>query len=152
MREKERNTQLKIVLISDHAGFPLKKDLIRYFNLKEYLVKDLGPEDDSKPIAYSSQGIKLGKFIAKKPDYLGVAICGSGLGISMGANRVKGARSARITSIADAKVAKKHNNANILSIGGRITTTKKAVDMFNAFIREDFEGGRHIKRIEKLDK
>lgn len=152
MREKERNTQLKVVLISDHAGFALKKELIRYFNLKEYAVKDLGPEDDAKPLAYSSQGLKIGKFIAKHPDYLGVAICGSGLGISMGANRIKGARSARITSIADAKLAKKHNNANILAMGGRITTTKKAVDMFNAFIREDFEGGRHIKRIEKLDK
>lgn len=69
----------------------------------------------------------------------------------MAANRVKGVRAARVTSIADAKMAKKHNNANILVMGGRITQTKKAVDMFNAFVREDYEAGRHEDRIRDLD-
>lgn len=143
---------MKIAIASDHGGFELKQELIRYFNLKKYDVKDLGPETDEKPISYSKQGIKLAKHITKNEDVLGVAICGTGIGISIAVNRVPGVRGARITSIADAKMAKKHNNANILVIGGRITTTKKAVDMFNAFIREEFEGGRHIKRLEALDK
>ena len=143
---------MKIAISSDHGGYELKEELIRYFQLKKYTVKDLGPDTDAKPASYSKQGIKLGKYITKHEDTLGIVVCGTGIGISIAANRVKGVRAARITSIADAKLAKKHNNANVLAMGGRITTTKKAVDMFNAFVREEFEGGRHVKRINDLDK
>lgn len=143
---------MKIAIASDHGGFELKQELIRYFELKKYDVKDLGPETGEKSISYSKQGMKLAKYVTKHEGVLGVAVCGTGIGISIAVNRINGARGARITSIADAKMAKKHNNANILVLGGRITTTKKAVDMFNAFIREEFEGGRHNKRLEDLDK
>lgn len=143
----------KIIIASDHGGFELKEELKKYFELKGYQFKDLGPDNGEKSISYAKQGLKLAKEVAKKPeDYLGIAICGTGIGISMAVNRIKEVRGARITSIADAKMAKKHNNANVLVFGGRITTTKKAVDMFNAFIREDFEGGRHIPRICDMDK
>lgn len=141
----------KLILASDHAGFKMKQDLKTFFEKKGYDVEDLGPETDENSISYAKQGLKLAEHIAKHPDELGIAICGTGLGISIAANRIKGVRAARVTSISDAKLAKRHNNANILAIGGRITQTKKAVDMFNAFVREDFEGGRHIKRLEDLD-
>lgn len=143
----------KIVLASDHAGFKLKEEVKRYLVLKGYEVIDLGPDNDETPISYAKQGIKIGKEISKsKNKKMGIAFCGTGLGMSFAVNRVKGVRGARITSIADAKMAKKHNNSNILVMGGRITTTKKAVDMFNAFVREDFESGRHNQRIADLDK
>lgn len=142
----------EIVIASDHGGFELKEELKRYFELKGYKIKDMGPKTDEKPVSYATQGLKLGKFVSAHPDTLGIAICGTGLGISFAVNRIKGIRGARVTSIADAKMAKKHNDANILVFGGRITTPKKAVDMFNAFTREEFEGGRHIPRINDLDK
>lgn len=152
MPTKKIKDGMKIALSSDHGGFELKQELINYFEKKDYRVKDLGPATGDKPVSYSKMGKKLGKYVTKHDDTLGIVICGTGIGISIAANRVKGVRAARITSIADAKMAKKHNNANVLAIGGRITSTKKAVDMFNSFVREDFEGGRHIKRIEDLDK
>lgn len=143
----------KIIIASDHGGFELKEALKKYFDLKGYQYKDLGPDNGEKSISYATQGLKLAKEIAKKPeDLLGIAICGTGIGISIAVNRIKGVRGARITSIADAKMAKKHNNANVLVFGGRITTTKKAMDMFNAFAREEFEGGRHVQRICDIEK
>ena len=142
----------KIAVVSDHGGVSLKNELVRYLKLKNYEVNDLGPEDDKKIVSYALQGFKISKLITKKGDMLGIAICGTGIGMSFAVNRIKGIRGARVTSIADAKMAKKHNNANVLIFGGRITTTKKAVDMFNAFTREDFEGGRHITRLKQLDK
>ena len=142
----------KIALISDHAGVQLKNELARYLNLKQYEVNDMGPIDGKKPVSYAKQGLRLGKLIASKSDTLGIGMCGTGIGIAIAANRIKHIRAARVTSIADAKIAKKHNNANVLTFGGRITTIKKAVDMFNAFVREDYEGGRHNLRIKQLDR
>ena len=143
--------QKKIAISSDHAGFELKENLKDFFKMKGIEVVDLGPETEDR-ISYATQGLKLAHYVKEhEEDTLGIAVCGTGIGISMAVNRVKGIRGARITSIKDAKMAKEHNNANIIVIGGRITTTKKAVDMYKTFTRARFEGGRHIERLEQMD-
>ncbi|WP_127942922.1 MULTISPECIES: RpiB/LacA/LacB family sugar-phosphate isomerase [unclassified Mycoplasma] len=146
------NKNQKIVLASDHAGYKLKKAVQDYFANHGYQVVDLGPENDDKPVSYARQGQALARFVQKNPAYLGVGVCGTGIGISLAVNRFAGIRGARLVSLEDAVLAKKHNNANVLLFGGRQTKPKKAIKMILAFENEHFEGGRHQSRIADLDR
>lgn len=142
----------KIVLASDHGGFELKEKLIKYLKENKFDVVDLGPNTDQVSVSYALYGKKLAEYLLENKDFLGIGICGTGLGISYSLNRHKGIRAARVTSVNDAYLAKLHNNANVLVFGGRFTEYENAVEMFDKYISTDFEGGRHITRIEELDK
>ena len=142
----------KIVLASDHGGFELKEKMKDYVKSKGYETIDLGPDNGTDSVSYAEYGLKLGKKIAEDDNYLGIGVCGTGLGISYAINRVKGARGARLTTIEDAHLAKQHNNANALVFGGRQISFQQAKEMFDEFVKTDFEGGRHISRIQQLDK
>ena len=138
-----------IVIASDHAGYELKEKLIQYFKDEHIEVRDLGTYSlDS--VDYPDYGIKIGHEVVKNTYEMGIAICGTGIGISISANKVKGVRAALIYDEQTARLAKKHNNANIIALGGRTTTFEDAIKMIEAFRSESFEE-RHQKRIDKIN-
>ncbi|TNK82271.1 ribose-5-phosphate isomerase [Mycoplasmopsis pullorum] len=141
----------KVAFASDHAGFKLKQELENYLKNLGYEIVDLGPNTDSNSVSYTLQGNKLADYINQNNPEFGIGICGTGLGISYALNRHKHIRAARITSVEDAHLAKQHNNANVLVFGGRQVTFEQAKDMVDEYLKTQFEGGRHIARIEELD-
>ena len=139
---------MKIAIASDHRGYDLKKELIN--NLKqEYEVIDLGT-DSIEPVDYPLYGFKLGEIIQNKEADLGIAICGTGIGISIAANKVKGVICAKINNIEEAKLAKEHNHANIIALSGN-NNTQEAINMVKTFIESTpNEDERHQRRIEQI--
>jgi len=123
---------MKFILASDHGGYELKNKLKKYLESNKYLVEDLGCNGEN--VSYAEYGLKLGNKVIKEKNSLGIGICGTGLGMSFAVNRIKGIRGARITSIEDAKLAKMHNNANVLLFGGRQKKIKNVIEMLEEFI------------------
>lgn len=139
-----------IVIASDHAGYELKEKLIQYFKDQHVEIRDLGTYSlDS--VDYPDYGVKLGKEVTKNEYEMGIGICGTGIGISIAANKVKGVRAALVYDENTAILAKKHNNANIITMGGRTTEYKDAIKMIEAFRNETFED-RHQIRVDKIAK
>ncbi|WP_029512669.1 RpiB/LacA/LacB family sugar-phosphate isomerase [Mycoplasmopsis iners] len=143
----------KVALASDHAGAILKNELRDYLAEKGYEIVDLGPADDSVSVSYAAQGHKLADYVNEHKDVtFGLGFCGTGLGISYALNRHHGIRAARISTVNDAKLAKLHNDANVLVIGGRVTPFAEAKEMVDEYLKTDYEGGRHQARIEEIEK
>lgn len=140
-----------IALASDHGGCVLKNEMKDYLKQIGYEVVDLGPEDGSKPISYALQGHKLANYVLKNNVYAALGFCGTGIGISLALNRHKGIRAARVVTVEDARLAKQHNNANILVMGGRYVPLAEAKAMFDEFVKTKYEGGRHQERIEQIE-
>lgn len=137
-----------IVIASDHAGYKLKEGFIKYFQKEKINYKDLGTSNEDS-VDYSDFGIKLGEEFIKGNYELGIVICGTGIGISIAANKVKGIRAALVYSKETARLAKEHNNLNVLAFGGRTTTLKDAIEYLEIFRNAKFEK-RHQKRIDKI--
>ncbi len=140
---------MKYYFGSDHAGFEMKKELIEHLKQKGLEVEDLGT-NSKESCDYPDYAKKVGEKVAKQNEK-GILICGTGIGMSMTANKIKGIRAALIHNEFTGKYAKKHNNANIICLGSRVVdfqTAKKAVD---AWLIEEFEGGRHERRTRKID-
>ena len=140
---------IKLAIASDHAGFPLKEYLIKNFKAVPVEWVDLGP-DTTASVDYPDFGKKLADAVANGDAPLGVAICGSGIGISIACNRNPKIRAALCTNSTMARVTRLHNDANVLCMGERITGTEVALDMLKAFLETEFEGGRHQGRVDKL--
>ncbi|MFV0417637.1 MAG: ribose 5-phosphate isomerase B [Dysgonomonas sp.] len=138
-----------IGLASDHAGFELKKYIIGLFDEHGIKYTDFGTYS-SDSVDYPDFGHKLGSAIDNGECDFGIAICGTGNGINMTLNRHKSVRSALCWNAEIAKLARLHNNANVLTLPGRIVSQKEAYDMIVAFFNTDFEGGRHQGRIDKI--
>ena len=138
----------KILIASDHAGFKLKKQLIPLIK-KKFFLNDLGPANDNS-VDYPDLALKLAKKISKSKSLFGILICGSGMGMSMAANKVKNVRAALCYSTKNTKLSRLHNNANIITLGSRLTSKKKAIQLINLFLSTKFEGGRHLRRIKKI--
>lgn len=145
-------TKKVFYLSSDHAGYELKEDIKNYLNSQEYKVIDLGPNTANVAVSYSQFGKNLAELVLKDENAYGIGVCGTGLGMTYAVNRFKGIRGARITSVEDAQLAKKHNNANILTFGGRQLGIEQVKLMIEAFLKEEYEKGRHDERINDLDK
>ena len=139
----------KIYIASDHAGFKLKNEIIKKFSRK-FNLKDLGPNNSFKPVNYPDYAHKLCKKVIKKNTNIGILVCGSGVGMSMAANRHKKIRAALCYSVKNSKLSRLHNNANVITLGSRLTNKKLAFKCLNTFLITDFEGGRHTKRIKKI--
>jgi ribose 5-phosphate isomerase B len=135
---------------SDHAGFNLKKTLIGKLQELGFEVKDLGT-DSKDSCDYPDYAHLVAQSVLKDKNSLGLIVCGSGIGISMAANRHSGIRAALCRSGFEAELARKHNNANVLALGERITGQDLALDILDKFINTDFEGGRHSRRVEKIE-
>ncbi len=140
----------KILIASDHGGFELKEHLKEFLAKLNYEAVDLGTYD-TKSVNYPEFGHKLAKKIANKEFEKGIAICGSGIGISISINRHKGVRGALVDSVTSARLSRQHNNANVLCLGGRLIGKDLAEDIVKTFLTTEFEGGRHQTRIEMLD-
>lgn len=141
---------MKIVIASDHAGYELKTQIIEYFNNINVKVTDLGT-NSLESVDYPDFGTKLGEAVVSNNYDFGIGICGTGIGISIAANKVKGVRAALVYDTNTAALAKKHNNANIIAFGGRTTTLEQAVSYIKAFSEEKYES-RHNLRLDKIRK
>ena len=141
---------MKIIFIaSDHAGFNLKKAIIKKFS-KVINFKDLGPSNSVKSVNYPDYAHKVCLKVLKKKSNVGVLVCGSGMGMAMAANKHKKIRAALCYSIKNAKLSRLHNDANVITLGSRLTNKKIAFNCLNAFLKTKFEGGRHKKRVKKI--
>jgi len=139
----------KIFIASDHGGFKLKKIIISFFK-KDFFIKDLGPGQNKKSVDYPDFAHKLCKKVSKNKSNIGILVCGSGVGMSIAANKNKGIRAALCYSVKNAKLSRLHNDANVITLGERLTKKNIALKCVKAFLNTNFEGGRHIKRIKKL--
>ena len=142
---------MKIAIASDHGGFDLKQKLIEHYQKQNIFLEDLGT-DSNESVDYPDFGAKMARHILSAKADLGILICGTGIGISIAANRFKGIRAALLYDDFTAEMAKKHNNANIIAFGGRTMSFNDVVRRIDIFVQTEFEGGRHLKRIEKLDR
>ena len=138
-----------IYIASDHAGFNLKKAIINKFK-KKINFKDLGSYNSEKSVNYPDYAHKVCLKVVKKKSNIGVLICGSGMGMAMAANKHKKIRAALCYSIKNAKLSRLHNDANVITLGSRLTNKKTAFNCLNAFLTTKFEGGRHKKRVIKI--
>jgi ribose 5-phosphate isomerase B len=157
-----KRSEIFIFLGADHAGFELKEIIKRYLELNFVKFKDLSPHNQStdypiiaKEVAASVLNRSVEENIQEKlvlNFYFGILICGSGIGVSIAANRFKGIRAALCTSVYHAEMARKHNDANILCLGGRVTNFELTKEILETFLSAEFESGRHALRIEKIEK
>ena len=142
---------MMIVLGSDHASFELKEYIKAELGKMGYSVNDVGASSE-KSVDYPDYAIKVaGEVKAKRADY-GILFCGTGLGMSIAANKVKGIRAGLCNDLYLAEMARKHNNANILVMGGRVVGKGLALEILKKFLNTAFEGGRHQDRLDKITK
>ncbi len=139
----------KIFISSDHAGFNLKEQIKKKF-LKKYKFDDLGTYSSKVSVNYPDYAHKLCKKVSNSSSRLGILVCGSGMGMSMAANRHKKIRAAVCYSIKNTKLSRLHNNANIITLGSRLTKKNTAFKCIETFVNTKFEGGRHKKRVKKI--
>ncbi len=135
---------MKVGIVSDHGGYTLKEELKKTFSFVDYGT------DSEASVDYPDYAKKLGKAIQDGEIDLGVAICGTGIGISIALNKMKGIRAALCHNEFTARMARRHNNANVLCIGGRVTGVEVAKALTQVFLDETFEGGRHEARLNKI--
>ena len=139
----------KIFISSDHAGFNLKEAIKKKFS-KKFLFEDLGTNSSKIPVNYPNYAHRLSKKVSKNNKNVGILVCGSGIGMSMAANKHKKIRAAVCYSVKNAKLSRLHNNANIITLGSRLTSKNLAIKLINIFLKTKFEGGRHLKRIKNI--
>jgi ribose 5-phosphate isomerase B len=142
----------KIFIAADHAGIELKANLLKLLTQLKYKaeeIEDLGT-NSATSVDYPDYANLLAQKLLQNPQAKGILICGTGIGISIAANRHKHIRAALCHSLDDAQLTRQHNNANVLCIGARSTSTGLAQGMVQVFLNTDFAGGRHSKRVEKL--
>ena len=138
----------KIFIASDHAGFKLKKSVITKLS-KQRKIIDLGPKSIDK-VDYPDFAKKLSKKVANNKGSFGILICGSGMGMSIVANKRKNIRAALCYSLKNTKLSRLHNNANIITLGERLINKNKAFNLIKVFLSTKFEGGRHLRRVKKM--
>ena len=143
-----RTNRIKnIFLASDHAGFKLKEKVKKFLVKRGENVIDLGT-NNSNSTDYPDYAHHLSKKIKK--NQFGILICGSGIGMSIAANKHKKVRAALCYNIKSAKLSRQHNNANVIAIGSRLTNSNLALKCVKTFLKTNFEGGRHLKRVKKI--
>ena len=140
---------MKIGIGNDHTAVDLKYTIKEYLESKGYEVVNYGTEDRER-CDYPIYGEKVANAVASGEVDLGILTCGTGVGISLAANKVKGIRAAVVTNAFCAKATREHNDANILCMGGRVITEKDAVEFTKIFLTTEFEGGRHQRRIDQI--
>lgn len=143
-------TKTTISIASDHAGFGLKQFLISHLQDQGYEVIDLGT-DGAGPVDYPDFAHKLAEIIRGRKSDKGVLVCGSGIGISIAANRHTEIRAALIHDALGAKMCRQHNDANVIVFGGRVIGQDVALDCLDTFLTTEFEGGRHTRRVDKIN-
>jgi ribose 5-phosphate isomerase B len=139
----------RIVLSSDHAAIPLRQAIAKYVADKDYTVEDIGPQTPEST-HYPAHGEAAARKVASGEADLGIILCGTGQGIMMAANKVKGIRCGVCSDTFSAKMIRQHNDANMLSIGARVIGEGLALEIVDAFLDAEFEGGRHGTRVDMI--
>ncbi|XDZ64569.1 ribose 5-phosphate isomerase B [Alphaproteobacteria bacterium LSUCC0684] len=140
---------VEIYMASDHAGYGLRTHLADFLRESGHIVHDLGPESSDR-VDYPDYGARLAEAMKPVSDAKGILVCGSGIGISIAANRFPWIRAALCHDITTAKLARQHNDANVIALGERVIGITTATDIVHAFLETGFEGGRHEARVNKL--
>ena len=141
---------MKLGIASDHGGFELKEFLLKYLIKKGQNITDYGCFSEES-VDYPDFAHKVCSGLLSKKIERGILICGTGLGMSITANRYKGIRATLANDLFSAIMSRKHNNSNVLVLGGRIVGKELAIAIVEAWLEEPFEGGRHIRRLNKID-
>lgn len=141
---------MKIAIASDHGGFALKEQVKAHLTERNLEVLDLGTHTEES-VDYPDYGKACGEAVVKGEADLGIVVCGTGIGISIACNKVKGVRCGLCTSVEMAHLTKQHNNANVLALGGRTTAPELAMAIVDEWLDTEFEGGRHQRRVDMLD-
>ena len=142
---------MNILISNDHAGVELKNAVNSFLQNNGYVVENLG-ENSGKSVDYPDIIHPLAKEISNNKNKKGIIMCGTGNGVSMVANKYKGVRAGLCWSKEIAELIRKHNDANILSLPARFLSIKEALEIVEVFLKTDFEGGRHERRVNKIDK
>lgn len=141
---------MKIAIASDHGGFELKEKIKEYLLERNLEVMDLGTNSEES-VDYPVYGKACGRAVASGEADRGIVCCGTGIGISIAANKVKGVRCALCTDEHMAEMTRKHNDANMIAMGGRTTDVETALKITQVWLDTEFEGGRHQRRVDMLD-
>ena len=139
----------KIFISSDHAGFKLKKSIVKYLSNNNMNYQDLGPHNKSR-VDYPDYAHKVAKKVKINKNNMGILICGSGTGMNIVANKYKNIRAAQCFNLKSTKLSRLHNDANIITLGSRLITKKNALNYVGVFLNTTFEGGRHKRRVKKI--
>ena len=140
---------MRLAVGSDHAGIELKMAVAEHLRAAGHDVADLGTHDASS-VDYPDYGAAVGRAVVGGQADLGVAVCGSGIGIAIAANKVPGVRAATVHDATSARLAREHNDANVLCLGQRLTGVQVALDAVDAWLAASFGGGRHQGRVDKI--
>ena len=146
--DRKKETK-KIILASDHAGFKLKEEIKNFLIKKRKKVLDLGTKNTNS-VDYPDYAHLLSRRMKKDKSQLGILICGSGTGMSIVANKHKNIRAALCYNTKSAKLSRLHNNANVMTLGSRLIKKNVALRCVNTFLKTNFDGGRHLRRIKKI--
>lgn len=141
---------MKIGLGSDHGGYKLKEEIKKHLEIKGIECVDFGPNNNLESVDYPIYGETVANSVVNKEIDYGIICCGTGIGISLAANKVKGIRCAVVSDVFSAKMSKAHNDANMLSLGERVLGRGLALEIVDAWINTEFEGGRHSKRVDMI--
>ena len=139
----------RIALGADHAGFPIKETIREFLEHEGYPLEDVGTWSEES-VDYPDYGKAVGERVASHLADYGIAVCGTGIGISIAANKVPKIRAAVAHDVNTARLAREHNDANVLAMGGRVVNGKQAIEMVQTFLSTAFLGGRHARRVEKI--
>lgn len=143
--------ELTIAIGSDHRGFPLKEKLIDFLESKNFVVIDFGTHSEES-VDYPDYSFEVAKCVTGGGAHYGISICGSGIGVSIAANKIKGARAVNATSGKITEMSRRHNDANVICFGSDFVDFESAVEYFTIFTETEFEQGeRHIRRVNKLN-
>ena len=140
---------MKIFISSDHAGFILKDYIYENLKKKKFKIENLGPFN-GRSVDYPIYAKKLANKLSKNKTNFGILVCGSGTGMALAANKVKNIRAAVCYNVKNTKLSRLHNNANIITVGSRLTSKNLAFKLVSIFLKTKFEGGRHLRRIKKI--
>tara|TARA_B100000945_G_scaffold99358_1_gene77912 strand:- start:1254 stop:1691 length:438 start_codon:yes stop_codon:yes gene_type:complete len=139
----------KICISSDHAGYNLKEQIKNFLIKQNIFIIDLGPFE-LKSVDYPDYAKKLAKRISSKKSDIGILVCGSGTGMAISANKIRGIRAAVCYNAKSTRLSREHNNANIIALGSRLTKKKDVMKLIKIFINTKFQGGRHLRRVKKI--
>ena len=139
----------KICISSDHAGFKLKESIKDFLINKNISIIDLGPINEDS-VDYPDYAKKVSNRVKSKRSDIGILVCGSGTGMAISANKIKGIRAAVCYNLRSTRLSRQHNDANIIAIGSRLTKRNTALQLVSIFLGTKFEGGRHLRRVKKI--
>lgn len=140
---------MNVAITSDHAGYHLKQTIAEHLRAAGHEIADLGTDSEAS-VDYPDFGAAVGREVSDGDADLGIAICGSGIGICMAAGKVDGIRAATVHDVTSARLAREHNDANVICLGERFIGVQTALDAVDAFLSARFEGGRHSRRVDKI--